>query len=248
MQPARQDLSVTPGTSYRDIVRIMQPSFVYRAIAGIAGAPLVLTVPNHGLDFNWPVWVRGVQGMPNLNREPFRQLPHPATFIDGDKIEINALSATGLKPTAGELIYRRPVNLSEALPEMSVYSGEALLFTLTLGQGIRLESDGVLSRFITAEQSALLVGADFHYTLDLLYAGPTRTRYLEGAINIGGISQCDEQNIVTAGEQGAPGIGAAEISSDPNNRLQFGSDLKLYVSDDFTPDPLNYYLLERGNI
>ncbi|MEQ7921133.1 hypothetical protein ABQX22_18190 [Xanthomonas sp. WHRI 1810A] len=55
-----------------------------------------------------------------------------------------------------------------------------------------------------------------------------------------------EIEVVTVGEQGPPGVGAADVSSDPNNRLTFGSDQKLYVSDDLTPDPLNYYILAKG--
>lgn len=50
--------------------------------------------------------------------------------------------------------------------------------------------------------------------------------------------------------RGTPGTPAAqgEISTDADNRLKLGSDDKLYVADTFIPDPLAYYLLERGNI
>lgn len=50
--------------------------------------------------------------------------------------------------------------------------------------------------------------------------------------------------------RGAPGASAekAQISTDADNRLKLGSDEKLYVADTFIPDPLAYYLLERGNI
>ncbi|SEI23599.1 hypothetical protein [Pseudomonas asplenii] len=52
--------------------------------------------------------------------------------------------------------------------------------------------------------------------------------------------------VITIGGQGPPGIDAVEISSDPDNRLTLGSDRKLYVSDDLTPDPLLYYILARS--
>lgn len=50
--------------------------------------------------------------------------------------------------------------------------------------------------------------------------------------------------------RGPPGavVGAGEISADANNRLKLGTDSKLYVADDFIPNPLAYYLLERGLI
>ena len=66
MQPARQDLPVVPGTTYRDTVRLMQPDYAYKLITQISGAPAVLSVPQHGLAGDWPVWVRGVAGLPAI--------------------------------------------------------------------------------------------------------------------------------------------------------------------------------------
>lgn len=54
--------------------------------------------------------------------------------------------------------------------------------------------------------------------------------------------------VVAAGLRGAPGkpgVDAAEVSSDPNNRLEQRND-GLYVSNDLTPDPLAYYILAKG--
>lgn len=54
--------------------------------------------------------------------------------------------------------------------------------------------------------------------------------------------------VVAAGLRGAPGkpgVGAAEVSADPNNRLEQRND-GLYVSNDLTPDPLAYYILAKG--
>lgn len=50
--------------------------------------------------------------------------------------------------------------------------------------------------------------------------------------------------VVAAGLRGAPGK-PAEVSSDPNNRLERRND-GLYVSNDLTPDPLAYYILAKG--
>jgi hypothetical protein len=47
--------------------------------------------------------------------------------------------------------------------------------------------------------------------------------------------------------RGPPGPSGGAISSDANNRLKLGTDSKLYVADDFIPNPLAYYYLERGN-
>lgn len=70
MQPARLDLPIIPGTTYRDTVRLMQPAFVYLPITAITASEsgVRLTV-QHDLAGDWPVWVRGVTGMPDLNRD-----------------------------------------------------------------------------------------------------------------------------------------------------------------------------------
>lgn len=232
MQPARQDLPVTPGTTYRDTVRIMQPEFVYRAITGIEGAPVQLTAPGHGLLSDWPIWVRGVQGMTELNREPTRQLPLKSRVVSPDVLEINAMSAAGLRPSGGEVIYRRPVNLAEPAAAMIVYKAGLPLFTLALGSGLSITARGTIQRVLTAEQTSLLIGGDLTYTLDVTYGGPTVTRYFTGSIGTEFTSCAGDAQVLTVGEQGPPGVGAAEISADPNNRISFGTDLKLYVGAD----------------
>lgn len=114
MQPACQHLPIVPGTTYRDTVRLMQPVFKYQPITAISGAPVLLTVPAHGLSDTWPIWVRGVRGMPELNAEPVRQNPHRAVVVDADTLQINRLSATNLTPLGGELIYKLPIDLTGA--------------------------------------------------------------------------------------------------------------------------------------
>ena len=50
------------------------------------------------------------------------------------------------------------------------------------------------------------------------------------------------------GDPGDPGTGGAAsfVSADPSNRLRTGTDAKLYVPDDLTPDPLAYYILAKN--
>jgi len=47
------------------------------------------------------------------------------------------------------------------------------------------------------------------------------------------------------GPQGAPGAGAAAISTDPDNRLTTGTDNALFVPE-ILIDPLAYYILSRS--
>lgn len=185
MQPACQNLPVVPGTTYRDTVRLMQPSYAYKAITGIAGAPAVLTVPAHGLSGDWPVWVRGVTGMQDINRAPPNQLPHRARFISGNELELNALSAEGLNPAGGQLIYKLPLDLAGATVRMRFEREGAELLVLTVGQGLALPSPGTITRELTPAQTALLTGS-WAYTLDVTFADGAITRYYQGGPHMAG--------------------------------------------------------------
>jgi len=179
MQPACQPLSIVPGTTYRDTVRLMQPVFAYRNITAISGAPVQVTVPAHGLTDAWPVWVRGVQRMPALNAEPVRQHPHRASVIDANTLEINDLSAAGLLPVGGELVYKLPIDLTGAQVAMRFELDGVEVLALTLGAGLAQPSPGTITRELTAAQTALLVG-DWRYTLDVTFSDGSITRYYEG--------------------------------------------------------------------
>ncbi|MBC2676922.1 hypothetical protein [Pseudomonas baltica] len=181
MQPARQDLPVVPGATYRDTIRIMQPVFVYRDITGIVGAPVVLQVPDHGLASDWPVWVRGAVGMPDLNREPFKQLPHRARRLSADSLEVNSQSAVGLRPSGGQLVYRPPVDLTDATAVLTIFSGADALFVLGEGAGLEVTAPGTIARTLTAAQTLLLAPGGMTYTFDLLFPGGVVTRYFTGA-------------------------------------------------------------------
>lgn len=185
MQPACQHLPIVPGTTYRDTVRLMQPAFAYRAITAIAGAPVRLTVPDHDLASDWPVWVRGVTGMPDLNRVPPNQLPHRARFVSSTELEINALSAVGLNPAGGQLIYKLPVDLAGATVQMRFERGGVELLLLTIGEGLAMPSAGTISRELTPAQTALLTG-DWVYTLDVTFADGAVTRYYQGGPHTAG--------------------------------------------------------------
>ena len=179
MQPARQDLPVVPGTTYRDTVRLMQPDYAYKLITQISGAPAVLSVAQHGLAGDWPVWVRGVTGMPDLNRDPRAALPWRAKRIDASKLEINSLSGAGLQPRGGELVYKLPVDLTGATVAVRFTRAGQELLTLTLGSGLASLAPGTITRLLTPAQTELLTG-EWQYTLDVTFSDGTVTRYYEG--------------------------------------------------------------------
>lgn len=180
MQPARIDLPIVPGTTYRDTVRLMQPEFVYLPITAITpGESGVRLAVDHELAGDWPVWVRGVTGMPDLNRDPRAALPWRAKRIDAGTLEINALSGVGLQPRGGELVYKLPVDLVGATVTMRFTRGAQELLTLTLGNGLASPAPGTITRELTPAQTELLTG-EWQYTLDVTFSDGTVTRYYRG--------------------------------------------------------------------
>ncbi|WP_330114929.1 hypothetical protein SA496_01280 [Pseudomonas sp. JS3066] len=189
MQPACVPLCLIQGATYRDTLRLSQPTLVYKAIQSIpAEAPVRLVVPDHGLAADWPVWVRGVAGMQDINREPFKQRPWSAKWLDADTLEINALSAVGLKPLGGQLIYQAPVDLTGCSARMQIRDmpgGQLLLELGTApGQGLTLEPAGTLRREITAAQTGALNFTAAVYDLELTFADGTVQRWAEGTVSL----------------------------------------------------------------
>lgn len=185
MQPAKLDLHIVQGSTLRDTLRLMQPRYEYRPITALGGSPLHLTV-DHGLPGNWLVWVEGVSGMQGINRSP-RERPHRVTVIDADTLEINALSAFGLNPSGGQLIYKPPVDLTGATARMQIRAGlggAVLLELTTENGGLAITGPGTLTRTLSATETAALTWTDGVYDLEVEYADGTVQRYLQGTVTV----------------------------------------------------------------
>ena len=190
MQPACMPLRLVRGATYRDTRRLMQPPKEYRDIQAIdADAPLRLTVPAHGLASDWLAWVIGTTGLPDLNREPPRQLPHRVEIIDADTLEINSLSGVGFKPAAGagQLVYQPPVDLTGATAKLLIREAEedgATLLELTTGAGITHSAPGTLVVEITAAVSAAIAWTSGWYHLEITFPDGTVSRFFKGPVTV----------------------------------------------------------------
>ncbi|WP_301361832.1 hypothetical protein [Stutzerimonas nitrititolerans] len=185
MQPAKLDLHIVQGATLRDTLRLMQPRLEYRPITAIGGSPVRLTV-DHGLAGNWLAWLEGSTGLQGLNRST-RERPHRITVIDESTLEINALSAFGLAPSGGQLIYKPPVDLTGATARMQIRAGigGALLLELTTENGgLAITGPGTLVRTLSAAQTAALTWTEGVYDLEVEYADGTVQRYLQGKVTV----------------------------------------------------------------
>lgn len=186
MQPAKLDLHIVQGSTLRDTLRLMQPRYEYRPITALGGSPLRLTV-DHGLPGNWLAWVEGVNGMQGVNRSARTERPHRITVVDASMLEINALSAFGLNPSGGQLIYKPPVDLTGAAARMQIreqIDGAVLLELTTENGGLAISAPGTITRTLSATQTAALAWTEAVYDLEVQYPDGTVQRYLQGAVTV----------------------------------------------------------------
>ena len=187
MQPARIPLCIIQGATLRDTLRIMQPTFVYRAITSLAPTAPVQITCDHGLSSDWLAWIQDARQMPELNREPRRQHPHRVEVVDAATLEINAISATGRTPAGGELIYQPPVDLSGASARMQIradFDGPVLLELSTVTGGLTITGPGTIEREIPASDTASITWTKAVYDLEVEYADGTVHRYFEGPVSV----------------------------------------------------------------
>lgn len=187
MTPANVPLCLIPGTTHRSTLRVMQPQLEYRAVTAIApSAPVQLTVPAHGIETDsWHCWVTRVQRMPEINRAPIRQPPHRVQVVDADTLVINRLSATGMTPAGGELVYQPPVDLAGCEVEMRLFdkAGGTELLSMGLGTGLEITGPGTIERVIAAD--AVIPPAAKWYWIEVRYPSGAEYRYWQGEVTQG---------------------------------------------------------------
>ncbi|WP_213662861.1 hypothetical protein [Stutzerimonas stutzeri] len=184
MRPAIIDLHIVQGSTLRDTLRLMQPRYEYRPITSLGGSPLRLTV-DHGLPGDWLAWIEGVSGMQGVNRTPRAEKPHRVKVIDPATLEINALSAFGLTPSGGQLIYKPPVDLTGAEVRMQIRDriGGVLLLELSTENGaLAITGLGTISRYLSDAQTTALAAADAVYDIEVKYPDGTVQRYIKGSV------------------------------------------------------------------
>lgn len=219
MQPARLDLRVNKGATFRALLRVMQPSLIYKAITAIAAtAPVRLTVA-HELPTDWPVWVEQAQQLQALNRAPLRTTPHMASVIDASTLEINTINAAGTSAKGGQLIYQAPLDLTGATAVLQLLEEGADAGTLpaTVNAGGWVDVD------LTAAETAALGWAARDYVLDITLASGEVLRAFAGtvAVELAGANagQVCSGYAVTGGDRGPAGPTISTATVDGGGHL-----------------------------
>lgn len=187
MQPSRLDLPVIPGTTTRQPLLLMQPSYLYKPIAAIQRtAPLLITVPGHGLPPEWPVWFEDITGWAELRRDKTREPFRMARTVDADTIELNGLNGINQKASGGVLVYQPPVDLTGCTGLLRITGSDGAELDLTTENGgLLIQGLGQMLVVISAAQAAALALARSDYWLDLTMSNGDVMRWLQGEVVIG---------------------------------------------------------------
>jgi hypothetical protein len=245
MQPARIPLRLIPGASSNQAMLLMQERWVYKAIESIqAEAPVRLTVPEHGLTYDWPVWIHDVRNLPALNRQAGKAWPHIARLIDENTLEISDFDAAGTRATGGRLVYHPPIELESVVATLTITGckedDEPIVLDSMAG-GLVIEGPGRIRRIIEADA---VIPERGHYEMTLRFPAGAVYRIAEGPMTTDITDSQDPGPMVIAfAVQGPPGEGGAVLSADPDNALRRGTDGGLYVaaSGEISIDLLPYY-------
>lgn len=189
-----RDLAIKQGKTFTMILRWEEQAYVYKPITAITkAAPARLTVPSHGVPDRWRVAVTNVKGMTQINAEANALKDKdfkPATVIDPNTIELNAVNASGFSAYAsgGEIQYRAPVDITGFTVRMAIKDkvGGTELLSLTTTNG-RITLDTVRSTItvaINAVDTAALTWRSGVYDIEAVSPTGVVTELLTGKVAV----------------------------------------------------------------
>lgn len=220
---ADQTLLVQPGATLNQPVLIASQALSYAPITAIQpSAPLRLTVSNHGLVREWPIWIENVRSWTELNRSRAWEAALMARVIDTSTLEINALNGVGHTASGGQVVYRKQIDLSGCTARARIIGLNAPPLELTTENGgITLSNPGLAVLHLSTTQTAAIAWQAGTYSLDVIHADNTVVRYAEGRVQMAkpGLYSAEPDVLrVTAlasqgppGPAGPPGAGASGV-------------------------------------
>jgi len=188
--PERKALRIVQGDTFDKVFFQWRNEdiLVYKSITAIPQlAPVRLTSTSHGVPDGWPVTIANVGGMKELNDVG----EQPATLIDANTIELNAVNAAGFDAytSGGQIVYFQPFDLASFTARMKVrasISSSTVLLDMTDGNG-GIVIDNTKKRiqpFLTAVQTAALTWTTGVYDLEMVSGSSIVTKIAYGPITV----------------------------------------------------------------
>lgn len=122
---AQTELAIQQGKTFVRTLRWESAPIEYEPITAIAAtAPVILTVPGHGVPDGWRIAIVSVKGMTEINASspPKAKDYVQATVVSTDTIEINKINASGFAAyiSGGFVQYNSPVPLDGYTARMAI--------------------------------------------------------------------------------------------------------------------------------
>jgi hypothetical protein len=187
--PAKLNFKVYQGATFNEVLRWESAVKVYVPITTIQqSAPLVVTVPNHGIPNDWRVKFTNIAGMTELNSlDTYHQVSEATT----NTITINNINSIGYKPytTGGIVEYNKPVDISGYTARMQIRSKvdsvNVILELTSLNSGIVINNiNKSITINISAEVSSTFTFNNAVYSLEMVSSGGQVTPVISGSLTL----------------------------------------------------------------
>lgn len=195
-----EDLLIKKGKTFSQVIRWEDTPFVYKNITGISkAAPVVLTVPSHGLPNGWRLAVLSPGGMrelaaklPAKGEPPLDSEFHKGTVLSSSTIELNEVNSLEFTAytTGGAIVYYTPTDLTGFTARLQIReteeaTGDPLVSLTTENSGIAL--DNVLKTITLTIAATATDDFTFRtgvYDLEMVSPGGVVTQLLKGNITV----------------------------------------------------------------
>lgn len=187
-------LLIRSGVDFARVFSWGQSTRVYKPITAVSqAAPVVLTVPGHGMPDGWWFWVESVKGMLEINRPRIDEngnecKPYRGTVTGTDTIEINSVNSLEFTPylSGGTIVYALPYDLDGFTGECVVQASESdptILSSSVIQVAIDNTAKTITLSIPVADVNALEFDSGY-YKLDVISAGGIRSRVAEGSVRV----------------------------------------------------------------
>lgn len=188
----QQDFCVQSGETWHPTIRWGTGVLTTKAITAInRAAPAAITAPAHGVPNGWPVAIRGVEGMTQINAKRYPPQGddwHAATVSDANSLSLNDVdsSAYTAYDEDGFVVYDTPKDFTGCSFALTIYDNPehdgTALAALTSPTDITLES--TLKTITPLLQTAALTWDIGYFRLLATEPSGVVTELLRGSITI----------------------------------------------------------------